>query len=427
MSVELSKADELLNQDNRDAAQRAFDELFANIEPFQAEGFEPANTTVTETTQPVREMVVQPQDVTLETERVDFSGGLGYSYDIPESETAIDFSGGLGYSYNGNPADAQAWLDEQRRTKGERFGWAINRDRNSRAIQDMFTKDYAGLDIYDLGYDKPEFAQSAVGRIKQRGFVDDTSLTNALYADALERVFSLNRNSLGQLSRYDRFGNEANQDFANLALALANLGTTGMQRGAWARSDEYLGYMTQLAGSQRQTFLTVDSARAGRQIATGQAVFGDQFGEEAMRGIQAINQQVQNPCEGFQKTLLYDVIQELFPDTRGDIMKIREAQYDPSKQNQIQQAMAKRIESIYGSVDTTQGFLAFQQFYGIDNPNVLKPLVRQMTQRGGLEAEQLPEANQQHLVEPMTQGNYTPQATKDLKALADEQMAILNQ
>ena len=283
-----------------------------------------------------------------------------------------------------------------------------------------------GLDLYDLGYTAPEFAQKAAQRIKQRGMVRNDSINNALYADALERIFSLSSGALGTLSQYDRFGrNNANQDFADLAGTLDRLGTTGMRQGAWARSDEFLGYMTQLGQSQRSIFLTVDNARSARQIATGQAMFGNKFGAEAMRGIEAVNNQVQNPGAGYAKTLLYDVIQELYPDTRGDIKKIREAQYDPSKQNRIQKEFAKRVQEMYGGIDTTSGFLAFEEIYGISNPNVLNPIVKQMTKGGGLEAVRLSKANQEGLVEPISHGDYTPQVTKELHKAADAQMAEL--
>lgn len=291
--------------------------------------------------------------------------------------------------------------------------------------QNAFNQYNSGLDLYDLGYTSPEFAQKAAQRIKQRGFVGIDSISNALYADALERIFSMSAGALGQLSAYDRFGrNNANQDFANLAVTLAGLGTTGMQEGAWARSDEFAGYMSQLQSSQRGTFLTVDNARAARQIATGQAIFGDKFGTEAMQGIQAINTQVQKPGQGFTRTLLYDVIQELYPDTRGDLRKIQMAMYDPSKQNAIQKAFAKRIASIYGSPDTTTGFLAFKEIYGIENPNVLNPLAKQML-GGGLEAVGLKSADQGGLVTPITQGGYSPDVTKKLNIAADAQMSLL--
>ena len=289
-----------------------------------------------------------------------------------------------------------------------------------------FNPNNQGLDLYDLGYTSPEFAQQAARRIKQRGMVRGDSIENALYADALERIFSLSSGALGTLSQYDRFGrNNANQDFADLAGTLDRLGTTGMRQGAWARSDEFLGYMTQLGQSQRSTFLTVDNARSARQVATGQAMFGDKFGAEAMRGIEAVNNQVQNPGGGYAKTMLYDVIQELYPDTRGDIRKIREAQYDPSKQNAIQKAFAQRVQEMYGGADTTSGFLAFEEIYGINNPNVLNPIVKQMTEGGGLEATKLSKANQEELVKPISQGDYTPQVTKELHKTADAQMAEL--
>lgn len=283
-----------------------------------------------------------------------------------------------------------------------------------------------GLDLYDLGYTAPEFAQQAARRIKQRGMVRDDSINNALYADALERIFSLSSGALGTLSQYDRFGkNNANQDFSNLAVTLDRLGTTGMRDGAWARSDEFLGYMTQLGQSQRSTFLTVNNSRSARQIATGQAMFGDKFGAEAMRGIEAVNNQVQNPGGGYARTMLYDVIQELYPDTRGDIRKIREAQYDPTKQNAIQKKFAERVQEMYGGADTTSGFLAFEEIYGINNPNVLNPIIKQMTKGGGLEATKVSKADQEGLVKPIAQGDYTPQVTKELHKAADAQMAEL--
>lgn len=294
-----------------------------------------------------------------------------------------------------------------------------------------WTRSEDQLDLYDLGYTSPEFAEKFAQRIKQRGMVTKMGETfqqasqRALEADALERVYSLNSGALGQLSAFDRFGkNDANQDFTNLAFTLAKLNTTGMKDGSWARSDEFLGYMTQLGQAQRSTFLTVDNERVGRQIATSQAIFGDKFGPEAMQGIQSINNQVQNPGGGFAKTLLYDVIQELYPDTRGDLRKIRMAQYDPSRQNRIQTEYAKRIAAIYGGPETTSGFLAFQEIYGIQNPNVLNPLAKQML-RGGLEANGLDKSHTASEQAAVLNNGYTPEVTQKYNALADQQMKSL--
>lgn len=304
-------------------------------------------------------------------------------------------------------------------------GSLINEYGDVSSTTNAFDEFSPNINLYDLGYTASEFAQQAARRIKQRGFVNYGSVNNALYADALERIFSMNSGALGQLSSYDRFGNNANQDFANLAVTLNALGTTGMRQGAWARSDEFAGYMTQLQGSQRSTFLTVDNSRAGRQIATGQSIFGDKFGAEAMQGIQQINNTIQNPKGGFAQTLLYDVIQELYPDTRGRIDKIEQAQYDPDKQNEIQQEYQRRIQAIYGSVDTTAGYLAAQEIWGIQNPNIMMPIVRQLGRSGGLEAKGLINADQNELVKPISEGGYTPDVSKQLNITADNQMRNL--
>ena len=291
---------------------------------------------------------------------------------------------------------------------------------NTLSVFDVNSK---GLNLYDLGYTAPEFSKMAAGRIKQRGMVSSDAVVNALYSDALERVFSMNSGAISQLSQYDRFGNNAIQDFANLAVTLDRLGTTGMSSGAWARSDEFAGYMGQLQSSQRSTFLTVNNARAARQIATGQAVFGNKFGAEALQGIQAINNQVQNPGGGFAKTLLYDIIQEKWPDTRGDLRKIRLKMYDPNAQDYIQREFARRMAAIYGGPDTIGGFLAYEEATGIHNPIVLDQLNHQMVKGGGLEATKLSGASIASLTQPLK--GYTPSVTKGLNASADSQMTDL--
>ena len=300
------------------------------------------------------------------------------------------------------------------------------------------------LDLYDLGYTAPEFAQQVSRRIKQRGFANNAD-ENALYADALERVFSMSNGALGQLSAYDRFSsntwfvqsangkirplrNNANRDFTNLAYTLAELGTTGMEEGSWARSDEFAGYMSQLQQQQRSTFLTVDNQRAARQVATGQKIFGDKFGAEAVQGIQQVNSRIQNPGGGFAKTLLYDVIQEVVPETRGRIDLIQQVQYGylhPEKQNEIQQEYQKRINQIYGGVNTAGGYLANKEIWGIENPNVMMPIVNQLSRKGGLEAQRL---NTEHSVKETTSvltNGYTPKMTQRINAAADEQMKSL--
>lgn len=291
------------------------------------------------------------------------------------------------------------------------------------------------LDLYDLGYTAPEFSQQVVNRVRQRGFsLGDADFNYSLKQDAIERYFNMSSGSLGGISKYDRYaGNYSTQDFANLAMSLSALGTLGMsKRGGFVRGDEFAGYMSQLQGYQNSTFLNVNNSRIARQILTGQSLFGNRFGSEVMQGIQAINSQVQNPKGGIEQTLLYEVIQELFPETRGRIDLIESYQYNNGKdprtgkniQDEIQQRLARRIQDLYGGVDTAQGYLAFKSIYGINNPNVLKPLARKMV-GGGLEGKGLETADVNDIANVFASENYTPRATQGLRHAQDNQMMQL--
>ena len=297
------------------------------------------------------------------------------------------------------------------------------------SLANAFIRSSNRLDLYDLGYTSPEFSQQVVNRVKSRGFSEGfiADVEHAIRQDALERYYNMSPNSLGSLSAFDRFGrNNATQDFANLVATLESLGTTGMSNG-YVRGEEFAGYMSQLQSSQRSTFLTVDNARAGRQIATAQSVFGNKLAPEVMQGIQSINNQVQNPGGGIFQALLYDIIQELYPDTRGDLRKIRLAQYDPAKQNEIQKAFAQRLAQIYGGPDTTGGFLAMQGAYGIQNANVLEGLANQMVFGGGLEAKKLKSADVGAMTDIFNKENYTPKATQSIRSATDEHLSVLLQ
>lgn len=297
------------------------------------------------------------------------------------------------------------------------------------SLANAFIRSSNRLDLYDLGYTSPEFSQQVVNRVKSRGFSEGfiADVEHAIRQDALERYYNMSSNSLGSLSAFDRFGrNNATQDFANLVATLESLGTTGMSNG-YVRGEEFAGYMSQLQSSQRSTFLSVDNARIGRQIATAESRFGKNLGPEVMQGIQSINNQVQNPGGGIFQALLYDIIQELYPDTRGDLRKIRLAQYDPAKQNEIQKAFAQRLAQIYGGPDTTGGFLAMQGAYGIQNANVLQGLANQMVFGGGLEAKRLKSADVGAMTDIFNKENYTPKATQSIRSATDEHLSVLLQ
>lgn len=236
----------------------------------------------------------------------------------------------------------------------------------------------SGVTAHDLGYTNAEFANQVANRAKQRGFISSTSdaVWRALNADALEKVYNMNPGSLGQLSAYDRYrrGNDSNQDVANLVASLRARHVLGMSGGQTLRTNEFINYQTQLMEMQKSYMLNPSSNYAQRQLLAAQDVYGNALDNRGIQAMGQIDSAITNPQEGYSKAILYDVIQNVLPSTRGNLLKIREAQYsnDPETRMKIQRAMFRRLTQIYGGADTTSGYLALSQFTGIQNPEELR-------------------------------------------------------
>ena len=241
-----------------------------------------------------------------------------------------------------------------------------------------------GITAHELGMTAAQLAQSAAQRIKQRGFFSSTDdvVYNALNQESLERVFNMNSGSLAQLSSYDRYGNNGNQDMANLVASLSARGTLGMSGGQILRSNEFMGYQQQLMELQK-SWMNPNANFATRQLLTAQNAFGNNLDSRAITELGQMNNAITHPQEGYSKVMTYDVIQRLFPQTRGNLLAIRKMQYsnDPEVRAKIQRAMFNRLTQVYGGENTTSGYLALSQYTGIEDPDRLNAWVKQM--RGG--------------------------------------------
>lgn len=250
----------------------------------------------------------------------------------------------------------------------------------------VFTEGF-GLQGYDLGYTYPQLASQLRKRALQRGFVDntdsDTYLTgfgNLLTQDALERVYNLSEGSLGQYSQFERYSrggrhrNNANQDMANLVASLSRLGTIGMSGGQILRANEFLGYQTQLMEMQKGWMDAPDSNYATRMLLAGQRAFGNNFDSRAITEIGQIENAITHPKEDYSKAILYDVIQNEFAGTRGNLLAIKQKQFsdNPEDRLRLNRAMFNRLTEIYGGVDTTSGYLALSHYTGIEDPERLR-------------------------------------------------------
>ena len=287
------------------------------------------------------------------------------------------------------------------------------------------------VNFNDLGYTGAQFSNIMAQRAKQRGFYSDTDLYTingegrygavglANYTAeqiALERAYNMSEGSLAQLSTYDRYGNNANQDMANLVASLNKRGVLGMSRGQTLRANEFLGYQTQLMEMQKGWMDAPNAAYATRLLLAGQNAFGNNFDSRAINEIGQIENTVTHPKEDYSKALLYDVIQDVMPNTKGNLLAIREAQYsdNPEVRRKIQQAMAKRIQEVYGGLDTTSGYLAASHYYGIEDPVRLRKIISQYEQG-------LPEITEGNVKEDAAAlKGYTGKVSKSMLAYQDE-------
>jgi len=309
-------------------------------------------------------------------------------------------------------------------------GKGVEAERNQ-LVHDLPDVKSYGIGVHDLGLTAPEFAQHVRSRLLQRGYADSMSSYDmawrALEQESLEKVYNMSSGSLGQLSSYDRYTtnrrhNNATQDVANLVASLARRGTLGMSGGQTFRTNEFVNYQMQLM-EQQKAFMNPDSNYAQRVLLAAQNAFGNNLDSRAISEYGQIENAVTHPQEGYSKAILYDVIQNQFADTRGNLLKIREKQFsdDPNVRMQIQQAMFKRLTQIYGGVDTTSGYLALSQYTGIENPRHLRAWVNQI--RNGL-----PQVSQGSVSGDMSAMNeYTPEASKKMLKYQDQITSAINE
>lgn len=317
---------------------------------------------------------------------------------------------------------SQMWAEQQQRL--QRYTQLAMMIRGSRTDVDNLRGELlnylpmvngvGGINIYDLGYTSDQASQMMARNIQSRGFLAGNPEAWALNVDALEKAYNMSPGSLAQMTSYDRYGNDMTQSFANLVSSLGQRGTLGMSRGQVLRANEFASYQQQIMEMQKG-WMNPNAEFANRYLLAAQNAFGNNLDSRAINEIGQFNNAITNPQEGYSKVLTYDVIQELFPQTRGNLLAIRQMQYsnDPNVRARIQQAMIQRLTQVYGGVNTTSGHLALSQYTGIQDPDRLRGWVNQL-QNG------LPTATQANLGEQTAAvKEYTPQLTKDILSVQD--------
>ena len=236
-----------------------------------------------------------------------------------------------------------------------------------------YGEDLTGTDIYEMGLSIPDFAASAEKRISQRGMAQN-GISEAYFQEVLERVFSLDRGSLGLAGKYDRYGVYATDAITDLVSRLERISGSGVTQGNYARVQEYLGMQQDLMGNYMRFADKPSALIANRDLAAFASLNNYTVDTRTPGEIKAVQNQLINPQNDRMKAILYSVVEETMPEykgqnVRGRVDLIDQILNDPTYQGVIEKALMERLTSMYGGFDTPMGYMMIKsQLQGIESP-----------------------------------------------------------
>lgn len=242
-----------------------------------------------------------------------------------------------------------------------------------------YGENLTGTDIYEMGLSVPDFAASAERRISQRGMRQD-GISEAYFQEALERVFSLDRGSLGAAGKYDRYGVYATDAIADLVSRLERISGSGVTQGNYARVQEYLGMQQDLMGNYMRFADKPSALIANRDLAAFASLNNYTVDTRTSGEIKAVQNQLINPQNDRMKAILYSVVEETMPEYKGQNVSgrvdlIDQILNDPTYQGVIEKALMERLTSMYGGFDTPMGYMMIKsQLQGIESPERRKAI-----------------------------------------------------
>jgi hypothetical protein len=230
-----------------------------------------------------------------------------------------------------------------------------------------------GVDMSELGLSVPDFAQSAERRISQRGMAE-YGVSEAYFQEALERVFSLNRGSLGDAGKYDRYGMTGTEAIVNLVQQLERISNSGVSQGNYARVQEYLGIQQDLMANYMRFSDKPSQMNANRDIAAFASLEGYTVDSRTAGDIKAVQNMLINPQNDRMKAILYGVVEETVPEYKGQSVRgrvdlIDQILHDEKYQGIIEKALIEQLTAMYGGSDTPMGYLMIKsQLQGVESP-----------------------------------------------------------
>ena len=248
------------------------------------------------------------------------------------------------------------------------------RDARTNMYSDLWNFDPGtGVDISDLGLSVPDFAQSAERRISQRG-IAEYGISEAYFQEALERVFSLNRGSLGDAGKYDRYGMTGTEAIVDLVQRLERISNSGVSQGNYARVQEYLSIQQELMANYMRFSDKPSQMNANRDIAAFASLEGYTVDSRTAGDIKAVQNMLINPQNDRMKAILYGVVEETVPEYKGQSVRgrvdlIDQILHDEKYQGVIEKALIEQLTAMYGGSDTPMGYLMIKsQLQGVESP-----------------------------------------------------------
>ena len=283
------------------------------------------------------------------------------------------------FQESGQRGDQMAGLAALIRNSPEFKGNISEARRNMYNRLWRYGEDFTGTSIYDIGMSVPDFAASAEKRISQRGMAQD-GIIEAYFQETLERVFSLERGSLGNAGKYDRYGMYATDAIADLVSRLERISGSGVTQGNYARVQEYLGLQQDLMGNYMRFSDKPSALNVNRDLAAFASLNNYTVDSRTLGDIKAVQNQLINPQNDRMKAILYSVVEETMPEykgqnVRGRVDLIDQILNDQNYQGVIEKAYMERLTSMYGGFDTPMGYMMIKsQLQGIESPERRKAI-----------------------------------------------------
>ena len=243
-------------------------------------------------------------------------------------------------------------------------------------------------DIGGLGMNEQEFYEQAAKRIRARGMSDDWF--NETYRQVgIERTYGLREGALMNAGAYDRYGTTGTQALVDLVNRLQNVSGSGVTNMDFTRVQEKLDIQQQIMGSYMNRVDRPSYDAANRAVLAMSSVRG--ITQDARIGNDYLTMQnaLQNPMNDRMKALVYGVVEDIIPGTRGRMDKIDAALRSDKNEGQILQSVIQRITQMYGGMDTQMGYFAFRSIFPGIAPDRLANYIKDFSDPNSLASKTL--------------------------------------